>query len=155
MRILLQIYFLSNLRIRPVSLSVIPRQAFPAWCNVTLSLIGSFHKPCLHREILNQSKNFLPITNTLVYYARMLVMIKKDFYRRLQLDATNFTNGPDNEVYCVYCYRVSFPFIACSSKGVLMLNWHFFNGRVRFKKCKQMLESQHLHFLRDIWWSMF
>lgn len=23
-----------------------------------------------------------------------------------QLDATNFTNGPDNEVYCVYCYRV-------------------------------------------------
>jgi hypothetical protein len=24
-----------------------------------------------------------------------------------QLDATNFTNGPDNEVYCVYCYRVS------------------------------------------------
>lgn len=24
-----------------------------------------------------------------------------------QLDATNFANGPDNEVYCVYCYRVS------------------------------------------------
>jgi len=24
-----------------------------------------------------------------------------------QLDATNFTNGPDNEVYCVYCYRVT------------------------------------------------
>ena len=23
-----------------------------------------------------------------------------------QLDATNFANGPDNEVYCVYCYRV-------------------------------------------------
>jgi len=24
-----------------------------------------------------------------------------------QLDATNFANGPDNEVYCVYCYRVT------------------------------------------------
>ena len=23
-----------------------------------------------------------------------------------QLDATNFANGPDNDVYCVYCYRV-------------------------------------------------
>ena len=24
-----------------------------------------------------------------------------------QLDASNFTNGPDGEVYCLYCYRVS------------------------------------------------
>ena len=24
-----------------------------------------------------------------------------------QLDATNFANGPDNEVYCTYCYRYS------------------------------------------------
>ena len=24
-----------------------------------------------------------------------------------QLDASNFANGPDNEVYCLYCYRVS------------------------------------------------
>ncbi len=23
-----------------------------------------------------------------------------------QMDATNFTNGPDNDVYCFYCYRV-------------------------------------------------
>ena len=22
-----------------------------------------------------------------------------------QLDATNFANGPDNEVYCTHCYR--------------------------------------------------
>jgi len=24
-----------------------------------------------------------------------------------QLDATNFANGPDNDIYCVYCYRVT------------------------------------------------
>ena len=24
-----------------------------------------------------------------------------------QLDATNFANGPDNDIYCVYCYRVN------------------------------------------------
>ncbi len=23
-----------------------------------------------------------------------------------QLDASNFANGPDAEVYCLYCYRV-------------------------------------------------
>jgi len=26
------------------------------------------------------------------------------------------------------------------------------NGTVRFKKCKQLFEHQHLLLLRDIWW---
>ncbi len=29
------------------------------------------------------------------------------------------------------------------------------NGTVRFKKCKQLFENQHLLFLRDIWCSKF
>jgi hypothetical protein len=33
--------------------------------------------------------------------------VKLNIKKIIQLDATNFTNGPDNEVYCVYCYRVT------------------------------------------------
>jgi len=29
---------------------------------------------------------------------------------------------------------------------------HFANGTVRFNKCKQLCEYQHLLLLRDIWW---
>jgi hypothetical protein len=29
------------------------------------------------------------------------------------------------------------------------------NGTVRFEKCKQLFEYQHLVSLRDIWWSKF
>ncbi len=29
------------------------------------------------------------------------------------------------------------------------------NGTTHFKKCKQLVEYQHLHILRDIWWSKF
>jgi hypothetical protein len=29
------------------------------------------------------------------------------------------------------------------------------NGTARFKKCKPLIEYQHLLLLRDIWWSKF
>jgi hypothetical protein len=34
----------------------------------------------------------------------------------------------------------------------ILLESIFYNGTMRFKKCKQLFEHQHLLLLRDMWW---
>ncbi len=43
------------------------------------------------------------VTKRAPYHKKCFTCIKC----KHQLDASNFTNGPDAEVYCLYCYRVS------------------------------------------------
>jgi hypothetical protein len=38
-------------------------------------------------------------------------------------------------------------------KSIWRIVGNLMNGAVRFEKCKQMFEYQHLLLLRDIWWS--
>jgi hypothetical protein len=46
------------------------------------------------------------VTKNAVYHKKCFTCIKC----KHQMDASNFTNGPD-DVYCLYCYRVSTDFV--------------------------------------------
>lgn len=60
-------------------------------------------------------QNCCPRCHGLVFEAEKQVAKNGSYHKKCftcvkckhQLDATNFTNGPDNDVYCLYCYRVT------------------------------------------------
>jgi hypothetical protein len=67
------------------------------------------------------------------------------FYLQNRLIQTSKTGGQQ--------YSNTFPF---SIPWLSSLAYAFhINGTMHFKKCKQLLEHQHLLSLRDMWWSKF